>query len=62
MKRREFLGVGVGSAIAATAVNPWPVLAAFGVDGAAAGEGLASPRDVRLRIKPVMTNIMVMSF
>ena len=57
MKRREFLGVGVGSAIVATSVNPWSVLAAFGAD-AASGDGVVSPRDVRLRIKPVMTNIV----
>jgi len=58
MKRRDFLGVGVGSAIAATAVRPWSMLAAFGADEAAAGDTLISPRDVRLRIKPVMTNIV----
>ncbi|MCU0977649.1 MAG: hypothetical protein MUF25_00610 [Pirellulaceae bacterium] len=57
MKRRDFLGVGVGSAILATSVSPWPILAALGADSAA-GDGIVSPRDVRLRIKPVMTNIV----
>ncbi len=57
MKRRDFLGVGVGSAIAAASVSPWSVLEAFGAD-AASGDGVVSPRDVRLRIKPVMTNIV----
>jgi hypothetical protein len=58
MKRREFLGVGVGSAIAATALESWPTLAAWGAVEAVAAETLASPRDARLRIKPVMTNIV----
>lgn len=57
MKRREFLGVGAGSAIAATAVR-WPMLTAFANGEAGAADGVVSPRDVRLQIKPVMTNII----
>ncbi len=58
MKRRDFLGVGVGSAVVATSVSPWSVLAALGADASAPDDGLVSPREVKLRVKPVMTNIV----
>ncbi|NLF69771.1 MAG: hypothetical protein GX575_12040 [Candidatus Anammoximicrobium sp.] len=58
MKRRDFLGVGMGSAVAATSLSPWATLAALGADAAAGSDGLVSPREVKLRIKPVMTNII----
>ena len=58
MKRRDFFGAGAGAAIMATSVSPWSVLAALGADADASGDGLRSPREVRLRIKPVMTNIV----
>ena len=39
MKRRDFLGVGVGSAIVATSVSPWSMLAAFGADASRRATG-----------------------
>jgi len=62
MNRRDFLGTGLGSVVAATAATgaaaPGAADAQPGPSDPATGDGVSSPADVKLHVKPVMTNIL----
>lgn len=62
MNRRDFLGTGLGSVVAATtatgAAAPDAAEAQPGPSAPATGDGVTSPADVKLNVKPVMTNIL----
>jgi len=62
MNRRDFLGTGLGGVVAATtasgAAAPGATEGKPGASAPTTGHGVTGPADVKLLVKPVMTNIL----